>query len=74
MIKNKTTTDFAFHYKQTSARITKLLVTSGPLSLQEIQNIIQESYFAVSTSVGMMYQDKVIDIHSEGKVIIVYLA
>lgn len=74
MKKNKATIDFGIHFSKISSRIAGLLRTSGPLTLQEIQNITQESYFAISTSIGMMYQDKVIDIRSDGKVIVVYLA
>ena len=56
--------DYIVQFKQVSTKISDLLRTTGPLSLQEIQIRTRESYFSVSTAIGLLYQDKIIDISS----------
>ena len=65
--------DYIVQFKQVSAKISDLLRITGPLSLQEIQLRTRESYFTVSTAIGLLYQDKIIEISSTDKRILVSL-
>lgn len=68
-----TKADYILQFNQVSAKISDLLKTSGPLTLQEIQKITQESYFAISTSIGLLYQDKLITITPKEQSILITL-
>ncbi len=47
---------------QVSQKISNLLLTTGPLSVQEIQKQTNESYFAVSNAVELLYCDHKIEL------------
>ena len=59
---------------QVSERISNLLLTTGPLSVREIQKQTNESYFAVSTAVELLYSDHKIELGQSGNSLLVSLA
>ena len=58
---------------QVSQKISNLLLTTGPLSVQEIQKQTNESYFAVSNAVELLYSDHKIELGHTGNSLLVSL-
>jgi hypothetical protein len=66
--------DHSIQFNKISAKISNLLRAAGPLSLQDIQKLTQDSYFTISTAVGLMYQNEDIIIQSTGRNVVISLA
>jgi hypothetical protein len=63
--------NYVTQFSKVSEKISNLLKISGPLNIVDIQKQTQESYFTVSISIGLLYQDKVIEIkHKEDSILI----